>query len=485
MTNDKKALATIPELPANTDPALRRTLTAMKEALDVRLGRRGDPMEEGVTKRDLVAAGLAKKVGVSGLARADLSEGDLVPGAPRGDLPTAPVAFTAEGVFGGVVLSWELPQTQYEGHALAEIWRSASDNPETRKQVGTAVGSAYFDQQASTSAVVSYYWIRFVSKTGRPGPFSRVAKATKPEDVKELLTRLSGAIDESELSKSLNQRLDNTATQILQQQQIVQGISAQYTLKLNVNGYVAGYGLYNSGATSDFAVQADRFWIAPPNSYGKIKPFIVQDGTVYMDSAMIREASIQQGKIGPISFGKITDAYGNPVTNVGGKLKATSIETDQLWTAIANAQTAFIGTASIGYGAVKAANIGDLEVSTLKIAGNAVTIPMFTQASWPVTSTGWITVLSLVVYVDQGGYLYASSSGYIGYGRGWGVTSSQLLIAGVDVSGGGGDSAWVNACHSGAVWVPPGVYTVELRFQSPSGMATMHSRSLFAMMVKK
>ena len=200
---------------------------------------------------------------------------------------------------------------------------------------------------------------------------------------------------------------------------------------------------------------------------------------------MIREASIQQGKIGPISFGKITDAYGNPVTNVGGKLKATSIETDQLWAAITNTQTAFIGTASIGYGAIRAAHIGDLEVNTLKLAGNAVTIPVFTQASWPATSSRWITVLSLTVSADQGGYLYASSSGLISYGLGWGDTQSELVIAGVSVSYGGGASSWVTTSHSGAVWVPPGTHLVELRFTSPSGKGTIQNRSLFAMMVKK
>ena len=588
---DKKALATIPDLPATTDPALRRTLAAMKEALEVRLGRRGDPMEEGVTKADLIAAGLAKKLGVSGLGRPDLSIGDLVPGSPRGDLPTAPAAFFAEGVFGGVVLSWELPQTQYEGHALTEIWRSNSDNPETRKQVGTAVGSAYFDQIPATGAVVSYYWVRFVSKTGRTGPYSRVAEATKPEDVKELLIRLSGQIDESILAAALAERIDlidapaalegsvaarikiesdaraerdeavayqvvelsaqissaratilketetrvtadlatardmqllytsvgqNTAAikteqetraasdsatartiqtvqttlngnvaSVQAQAQSINGLSAQYTITTDVNGYVSGFGTYNNGKTSDFAVVADRFWIAPPNSTGKIKPFIVQNGKVYMDTAVIRDASIQQGMIGPISFGKITDAQGNPVTTVGGKLKATRIETDQLWTAIANAQTAFIGSASIGYGAIKAANIGDLEVNTLKIAGNAVTIPVFTQASWEVTSRSWTTVLSLQVWVDQPGYLFASSSGYIGYRDGFGDTESALVIAGAQVSYGGGRFSWVSTAHSGAVWVPAGSHSVELRFTSPSGKGLMQNRSLFAMMVKK
>ena len=485
MANDKKQLATIPEVPNGVDPALRRTLTAIKEALDVRLGRRGDPLEEGVTRRDLIDAGLAKKVGSAGLGRPDLSLGDLVPGPPLGVMPPVPIAFQAEGVFGGIVLSWELPQKFYDGHADTEIWRSATANPESRVQVGIAVGSSYFDTMSELGEATFYYWIRFVSVTGRKGPFSQVEAATKPEDMGELLKRLSGAIDESELSQALNERLDDTETEILEQSKIVKGLSAQYTLRLNVNGYVAGFGLYNDGVTSDFAVQADRFWIAPPGSYSKIKPFIVQNGTVYIDTAMIREASIQQGKIGPISFGKITDAQGNPVTTVGGKLKATSIETDQLWTAIANAQTAFIGSASIGYAAIGRAHIQDLAVDTLKIAGNAVTIPLFGQASWAISPASMTTVLSLQVWVDQPGYLYASSSGYISYGRGWGDTQSRLVIAGVPVSHGGGAEAWVSAAHSGAVWVPAGSHAVELQFCSPSGRGTIQSRSLFAMMVKK
>lgn len=591
MANDKKQLATIPEVPTSTDPALRRTLVAIKEALDVRLGRRGDPMEEGVTKRDLVAAGLAKKVGNAGLARPDLSLGDLVPGAPLGVIPPVPVAFFAEGVFGGIVLSWELPQKFYDGHADTEIWRSKTRDPETRVQVGIAIGSSYFDVMPESGEMTFFYWIRFASVTGRKGAFSDVREATKPEDVEQLLIRLSGEIDESILSLALAERIDlidapaglegsvaarvktesdaradadealayqiveisaqidatratilhetetrvtvdtalardmqvlyaavgeNTAAiqtehqarvtsdsataqtiqtvqtaldgnvaSIQAQTKSINGLSAQYTLTTDVNGYVSGFGTYNNGRTSDFAVVADRFWIAPPNSTGKIKPFIVTAGKVYIDTAMIRDASIQQGMLGPISFGKITDAAGNPVTTVGGKLKATSIETDQLWTAIATAQVAFIGTASIGNAAITRAKIQDLAVDTLKIAGNAVTVPTFGQASWESGSANWTPVLDVYVTLDQPGWLYACSTGYIAYGNGFGVTDSRLLIAGQEVSGGGGDSAWVNAAHSGAVYVGAGTYKASLQFRSPSGKGRILGRSLFAMAVKR
>jgi len=107
-------------------------------------------------------------------------------------------------------------------------------------------------------------------------------------------------------------------------------LGAEYTLKLDVNGYVSGFGAYNDGRTSDFAVVADRFWVAPPNSTGKRKPFIIQNNKVYIDTALIRNASIQEGQLGPISFGKITDRNGRPVTTVAGKLKGELIEAENL-----------------------------------------------------------------------------------------------------------------------------------------------------------
>lgn len=42
------------------------------------------------------------------------------------------------------------------------------------------------------------------------------------------------------------------------------GLSAQYMLKTEVNGLVAGWGLYNDGAISDFGINVDRFFVGAP-----------------------------------------------------------------------------------------------------------------------------------------------------------------------------------------------------------------------------
>lgn len=119
--------------------------------------------------------------------------------------------------------------------------------------------------------------------------------------------------------------------------QVVQGLSAQYTVKMDVNGYASGFGAYNDGQTADFAVLADRFWIARPGvPDSAVKPFMIVGGKTYIDSAFIREASIQEGQLGPISFGKIFDNAGRPVTTVGGKLRADVIDVNSLQVVDAN-----------------------------------------------------------------------------------------------------------------------------------------------------
>lgn len=145
-------------------------------------------------------------------------------------------------------------------------------------------------------------------------------------------------------------------------------IFGQYTVKIDANGHVAGYGLASSPShdddtnTSDFIVNADRFAITHPaniwqanTSYaldtvvkptgtggngliykvtqagtsggteptwpsvvngtvndntviftaidsGTTVPFVVQDGTVYMDGAMIKDATIDEAKIKTLSI---------------------------------------------------------------------------------------------------------------------------------------------------------------------------------------
>lgn len=75
-------------------------------------------------------------------------------------------------------------------------------------------------------------------------------------------------------------------------------LQAQYTVKVDVNGYVAGFGLastLNNGVpTSEFIVLADRFAVASPGS-PTVVPFAVENGQVYMNSAVFATRSGTSG----------------------------------------------------------------------------------------------------------------------------------------------------------------------------------------------
>ncbi|MGP9826903.1 phage tail tip fiber protein [Ectopseudomonas khazarica] len=361
----------------------------MAEMLETGQGVRGNKLDRNLTLRDLVEGGLAK-LRIPGNADGGLEI--VVPTQPP-DLsrPPVPTGFAAVGTFFGMVnISWDMPFEAYGNHAFTNIYRSETDNFANATVIGREAQGGYYTDYVRNDALDPdseleiqghYYWITFVSTSGVEGaPNSPSGTFAKPlPDAGYLLEQLSGQLGESELEQALRSRLDGierNETAISQQQVVIQGLSALYTLKLNVNGYISGFGAYNDGRTADFAVLADRFWIARPGvAASAVKPFMVVDGKVYIDSAFIREASIQEGQLGPITFGKIFDPAGRPVTSVGGKLKADYIEVDELLAAVLRADTAFIRNAHIQDAAITNAKIGNLEVDTLKIAGNAVTIP--------------------------------------------------------------------------------------------------------------
>jgi len=93
----------------------------------------------------------------------------------------------------------------------------------------------------------------------------------------------------------------------------IDGVFAQYTVKLNVNNHVAGIGLMNDGNTSAFVVQADRFAVVSSSGTGYKAPFFVDDGQTFIDTALIKDASITNAKIGTAQIGTLTLA-GEAVT---------------------------------------------------------------------------------------------------------------------------------------------------------------------------
>jgi hypothetical protein len=120
--------------------------------------------------------------------------------------------------------------------------------------------------------------------------------------------------------------LNGKTTTIETMAEAVDGVSGSYTVKVDSNGYVAGFGLAISGntstPTSTFRMVADAFSISPsPSSYSadaqapffhlSTTQYVPEMGVTlpagtYMKSAYIGDATITSAKIGSVAADKIT-----------------------------------------------------------------------------------------------------------------------------------------------------------------------------------
>jgi len=154
----------------------------------------------------------------------------------------------------------------------------------------------------------------------------------------------------------------------------INGIEGKFTVKIDTAGHVSGYGLIstaNDGTpTSEFGVRADTFWVSPPSNASasaptsglykgyvwydssnnvtkyytgsafsttpQTVPFVIKStsGTVngvtvpagvYMDTAMIADATISNAQIGSLTADKITTSLLSTVDFYGNKIAGSTI----------------------------------------------------------------------------------------------------------------------------------------------------------------
>lgn len=106
-------------------------------------------------------------------------------------------------------------------------------------------------------------------------------------------------------------RSKTNSSSIQIQQSSINGLYGQYTLKIDVNGRISGFGLASTNVASAFAINADRFYLTSPDdpNYTDVG-FVYQSGNtvdeetgqvtpkgLYLKATFIKEASITTLKI--------------------------------------------------------------------------------------------------------------------------------------------------------------------------------------------
>lgn len=260
--------------------------------------------------------------------------------------------------------------------------------------------NGYFNTQAPANAVSASFELGC-------GGGSDVYMFMTRASICQVANEQSALVPWSPSSAGVASQLKTQTATIQQQAQTIDGIQAKWTVKINNNGYAAGFGLIstpNNGAiVSAFMVDADAFVVGKAGT--NIKPIVSVSGgqTVegiyypesgtYLNTAWISKASIGTAHINDaaINSAKIQDGA---ITNAK----------------IGNAQ---ITTAKIGDGQITSAKIGVAEVDTLRIKGNAVTVP------YAYTDTTSVNQNSLVRDVSNQRKVIVSlrASGFSSYGR--------------------------------------------------------------------
>jgi hypothetical protein len=165
------------------------------------------------------------------------------------------------------------------------------------------------------------------------------------------------------------------------------GLQGQYTVKIDINGYVSGFGLASTavGAApfSQFVVRADSFAIAAPSGPGitPLVPFIVRTTPsdeggvtlapgVYIDSANIVNLSVLYARIASLVADEIITADLSADRIVAGtldvnRIAANSLTVDKLQVGTLSAGWVFAGSLSAATGTFS----GSLSAATGTFAG--------------------------------------------------------------------------------------------------------------------
>lgn len=170
-------IPSIGKVPSGLESSLRQFLNAIKEALEVRLGQRGDQLDRAVTLRELHQGGVVHLLDGKKIRQADDKPSAVgFQGAAEvvqynHTPPPPPAHLTASGSLSHILLEWDRPR--YGNHSYTEIWRSTVDDRVSALLLGQSSHTLYADPVDPDSSY--FYWVRFISTSRINGQWSGLA----------------------------------------------------------------------------------------------------------------------------------------------------------------------------------------------------------------------------------------------------------------------------------------------------------------------
>lgn len=179
----------------------------------------------------------------------------------------------------------------------------------------TAVVTETNERKAADAAMVESINLLYAQASGATAAIQEEARVRAEKDL-ALAQQITTV--QSTLDGEIAQVQTTMETKITAVDGKVTSIGALYTAKVNVNGLIGGFGVYNDGTTVEAGFDVDTFWVGR-TSANKRKPFIIVGQETFIDEAVINK----------LTFSKLRAEDGSVIVE-NGKLKAAYIDADNI-----------------------------------------------------------------------------------------------------------------------------------------------------------
>lgn len=196
------------------------------------------------------------------------------------------------------------------GGVIGDLWFNTGDNNRQYRWSGAVWVEMTDPRIAANTSAISSLDARTTNAegliTGHTSALtsldSRITAAegvntSQASALSSLDTRVTSAegVNTSQASAltSLSTTVGGHTSTISAQQSSINGLLANYSLRLDVNGYVTGWEFNNDGSTGDFTIVADKFRVISPGN-PSVAPFEVVGGETFIKSAHIQNLTINK-----------------------------------------------------------------------------------------------------------------------------------------------------------------------------------------------
>jgi len=97
-------------------------------------------------------------------------------------------------------------------------------------------------------------------------------------------------------------------------------IGALYTARVQANGLIGGFGVYNDGKTVEAGFDVDHFWVGRSLN-GRVKPFMIEGNEVFINNAVINQGYVKKLAAEAITAQHINTLDLNAVSISGGQIE--------------------------------------------------------------------------------------------------------------------------------------------------------------------